>query len=594
MEVPMGYGINDNNASLTADTDKLEKLMKNQNEKLYVENESLIQSIDGYGRIMKAFNETKEPLKEKEKNEFIVYAKEFQDMLLEVNQKYFKKDSLSDELNAQFDVIINNIQEDIDKVSNMDLSKSKTFNELYSETEAVHEEVKEEREEIHDPLLDELNKEGYKRPDINKIFNNAKNGIKSDDIYIEEPKEKQTKEPAKDETQPTSREIELQKEVNSLKDEMKNLQNMMGELIRQNQQKSMNNDSPNLNQSKNLANSKEGQASADAAEQKQPEKRRPEPLEGVRQTNSNYKEEAVEESLISSQAREVHKINTFADSKAPLKTASKEFKAIMKDLSKLDRFMETINGRTRLTPEEMEEYDKLTLKVYNATKTYQNMKEKEKEARVSKRKKEKKSDYDEYRRRTVDTIQESVSKMRKDMFENRINQKINELETECIDNVHDLEDERAILAETGAQAKSTELKEKLRDNISQTLYYANRMESLKNAGDLAIKPGESLDKCMKRLDKSIVPRQKELDDINKSPMTKQIVDKGVKMTKEGQALTGENIKKSQNVYLGSRIRQRTQEKEMQANAERAKKLIKEKNIRQRKRELNNKKDALGR
>ena len=98
---------------------------------------------------------------------------------------------------------------------------------------------------------------------------------------------------------------------------------------------------------------------------------------------------------------------------------------MIKEIEDFEKFMKSIDGKSRLTADELEAFDMLSLKVYNSTKNYQEYKDEQLKKRKEKddpdkSKDKKKEDYlkDSERVRLEGTaeIQNSIQQMREKMF----------------------------------------------------------------------------------------------------------------------------------------------------------------------------------
>lgn len=261
-----------------------------------------------------------------------------------------------------------------------------------------------------------------------------------------------------------------------------------------------------------------------------------------------YQDSEVKNDLTETQFKDVKKLKYMCKKANTSVKKSPQFKKMMKSLEELDTFMEQIRGRTNLTAEEMEIYDRLSLKAYRASKEYKEHKMEQREKRFENAKVDEKTgkkvgedDYydkeDQYRTKLADKIMTDVQNMRQEMFQNQLDKKAEEMKAKCEEEVSKCSEAReSMAASVGNDA------EMLQDNVASTLYYQNRMDQLKKAGDLKLKPGETLSMAMKRLDKSTEPKMSEIAKIKSTNVTKDIVING--LIDPSKAVTNEDIDKA--------------------------------------------------
>ncbi len=292
---------------------------------------------------------------------------------------------------------------------------------------------------------------------------------------------------------------------------------------------------------------KQGEEKDKEKEKKEPKKEEPEIPITKQRIRKNKKVTArlgiftevyYAEDTIRDASSESTKIKKMADATPLFKKSSKSFKLVQKDLNELDKFMQEIKGRTRLSPEEMQTFDRLSMKVYNSCQTHLDRKDKEKEDRLENGKKERKSTYEEKRIRIVEDVQDGVEQIRQKMYKDVIADKIKEMQEKCDLEVAKAEDERNHLSTQNLDDK--QLRDTMENNVVRTEFFAHRMKSLKPE-DLCVRPGESLGQALGRLDSYLVPRPKDLRDIKNTPLVKSLIDEGVEKTKKGSALTMQDM-----------------------------------------------------
>ena len=276
-----------------------------------------------------------------------------------------------------------------------------------------------------------------------------------------------------------------------------------------------------------------------------------------------YKDTDIKNDLMSKQSKETSvmkhaAIEIFAESGTFRMSPGQ--KKLVKDLEAFDQFMREIDGRTKLTPREMEVYDKLSLKLYKSGKEYREYLEqkieKKKEAFDEKHKNDEhrieyQGDYlDNAKMAGTTKLLETVERMRKEAFEKEMEEKTKELTEKCqkeAENAEAVRDQMLAINDTPESRKA--LQHNMEESVARTLYYNNRVEQLTKKGEFKVKPDESLPKAMERLNKAIKPTPQELDEIKKGELCKTLVNKGNEKLKAGEVLTAEEIKNSQKEYI---------------------------------------------
>lgn len=281
-----------------------------------------------------------------------------------------------------------------------------------------------------------------------------------------------------------------------------------------------------------------------------------------------YKDHAFEEGVNTKNAEEIHVLKyAMREIGKGTATKSKEQKKLVKDLEAFDTFMKEIEGRTKLTPREMEVYDKLSLKVYKSGKEYREhlleRNENEKKAFDEKHKNDKYKVEYEMRNSThaklegTNQLMETIERMRKETFKKEMEEKQKELAEKCrkeADKAEAIRDEMDKYKNDPNNLKA--LQHNMEESIARTIFYNNRIERLSKQGEFSVKPDESLSKARERLDKAIQPTPAELDQIKKTDLCKSLYDKGWEKMQKGDLLTTEDISKAQQEYKkaeGSRI-----------------------------------------
>ncbi len=249
-------------------------------------------------------------------------------------------------------------------------------------------------------------------------------------------------------------------------------------------------------------------------------------------------------------ARELGKMGKF-------RSKSKQYKQLLNDLTQLDHFMREIGGRTRLTADEMEVYDALSLKAYNSAKSYDEYKN----AQIKKRDKvkdpvtnEMTDDINEKDRVKLDAVSEiadNIEKLRSEVFKKEIEKKTEAMQKECDKKIAELDAKRTALNEVpivpGEENAAT--REALEKNIAETLFYSNRMQDLGRQGKLSMTPGKSLNQTRANLDKELHPKYSDLENIKKTPLFKDVVDQAMAKIEKGETLTSEEIAGIQKAYV---------------------------------------------
>ncbi len=241
--------------------------------------------------------------------------------------------------------------------------------------------------------------------------------------------------------------------------------------------------------------------------------------------------------------------------------SSPEFRRIKQDLHRLDSFMRTINGRTSLNPEEMAEYERLTLKVHSSTAHYL----KKKKADIEKRKgadgKVKISAYEKKRIRAIRDIQQEIGKLRADMYEKDLQKHKESMQKTCTDKINDLKDTLNDIYVAGA--KNDAMKPVLEESVTRTLFYLNRMDSLNNT--FRMKPGMTFKKAKESMNRNLEPTKQELELIAKHQLTTDIVNAGMKAVKEGKEFSTDDIARLQKQYIQKNARTLAEQRRRREN-----------------------------
>ncbi|MCR5624620.1 MAG: hypothetical protein K6G11_05185 [Lachnospiraceae bacterium] len=250
------------------------------------------------------------------------------------------------------------------------------------------------------------------------------------------------------------------------------------------------------------------------------------------------------------------------------KGGNEAYKNLQKDLAALEDYMEEIEGRTNLTQEEMDKYDKLSLQVYDASRKYLQEKNEEYglEASAGERAamNAKKPDKEESAR--IDFVKDlaaSVHLMRKEMFEDQLKEKVESLNALASEGVAASQRDRDALL--GADLSDNDKRVQLEDTVVRSLFYDARIGQAASKNELELKEGESFDKALIRLDSLLDPKPVELDGIRNDPLTQTIVDKGVQMNESGLSMTVDDINHEKNVILVQKGREIEHERNRQNN-----------------------------
>ena len=241
--------------------------------------------------------------------------------------------------------------------------------------------------------------------------------------------------------------------------------------------------------------------------------------------------------------------------------SSPEFRRIKQDLHRLDSFMRTINGRTSLNPEEMAEYERLTLKVHSSTAHYL----KKKKADIEKRKgadgKVKISAYEKKRIMAIRDIQQEIGKLRADMYEKDLQKHKESMQKTCTDKINDLKDTLNDIYVAGA--KNDAMKPVLEESVTRTLFYLNRMDSLNYT--FRMKPGMTFKKAKESMNRNLEPTKQELELIAKHQLTTDIVNAGMKAVKEGKEFSTDDIARLQKQYIQKNARTLAEQRRRREN-----------------------------
>lgn|GEM_PF-1862850 len=300
---------------------------------------------------------------------------------------------------------------------------------------------------------------------------------------------------------------------------------------------------------------------------KKPEDPRPAEQKG-------YKIGEIKDGVTSSQRKKVNGIKHLVMDMDKTFRSSDEYRAIKSSLKEFDEFMKSISGRTRLTPEEMEMYDKLSLKSYNATTTYLEKKvdqrtvdpdseEAKTAVEVNGELVSPKNEHERVRITQAKEIKNSIDEMRKEMFTAQLDFKTKEMDKKCQDALETEEKIRGQLLTN--KMSDEELKTAMTESVAKTLFYGNRMDQLKKTGGLELKVGETFTSAYKRLDKSLEPNPEDMAKNYKDPVFQQIVQAGVDSIKSGKAFTGENIKTLFNEAAMKQSEKKIEEKRQEEN-----------------------------
>ncbi|MCR4686963.1 MAG: hypothetical protein K5659_05290 [Lachnospiraceae bacterium] len=264
-----------------------------------------------------------------------------------------------------------------------------------------------------------------------------------------------------------------------------------------------------------------------------------------------YKIGEIKDGVTSSQKKKINGLKHLTWDIDKKFRSSPQFKKVKNSLGEFDEFMKSISGRTRLTSAEMEMYDKLSLKCYNATNEYLEKKIGDSSVDVLDKDEERltidvngerlmpKSEHERIRISQAKEIKNSIDEMRKEMFKAQLDFKIKEMDKKCEDALKQEEKNRGDLLTN--KMSDEELKTAMTESVSKTLFYANRMDNLKKHGGFDIKAGEKFTDAYKRLDNSLTPKPEDMAKNMKDPNFMKIVDAGVAAVKSGKAFTAGNI-----------------------------------------------------
>ena len=283
-----------------------------------------------------------------------------------------------------------------------------------------------------------------------------------------------------------------------------------------------------------------------------------------------YKDQDFQEGVMTKQAETVHLMKLtmkevvkhdplYGDLMRRRNHASEPQAKMMKDLNAFDNFMKEISGRTRLSPREMEVYDKLSLKAYRSAKEYHEYKleqdQKKMEAFDKKHEKDKvkpryEQDPADYGKiEGTNRLLENIERLRKEAFDKEMEEKAKELTEKCKKEAEKAEAIRGDLNKATNAEERKALQNKLEDSIARSIYFGKRMEDLQNKNELSIKPDESFQKAIQRIDKSIEPTEAELKGIKETEFCKSQVEKAKEMVNNGDILTNDDIQKAHGEYI---------------------------------------------
>jgi len=223
--------------------------------------------------------------------------------------------------------------------------------------------------------------------------------------------------------------------------------------------------------------------------------------------------------------------------------SSPEFRQVKKRLYLLDHFMRTIAGRTKLTAEEMENYEYFTMAAYKATQIYEKKKDAEEKQLLARGKKP--SQYEQKRRKAIKEIQRSISQMREDMYERDLNRRKEEMRKIARDKIQEMQDNLDDI--NYKSMKDDEIRQTLTGVVVNTLFYMNRMTGIEK--NLKMKPGKSYKQVTENLSNEMKPTKMDLQNIEKNELTKMIVEEGMKAIKAGKKFTVNDIEKIQKEYI---------------------------------------------
>ena len=244
--------------------------------------------------------------------------------------------------------------------------------------------------------------------------------------------------------------------------------------------------------------------------------------------------------------------------------SSPEFRKVKQDLYKLDKFMQSLNGRTKLTEEEVRYYEYYTTNVYNSASAYLNKKQAAINARKDNKGNVKISVYEKKRIMAIKRVQQDIFNMRREMFDPELKKQKEQMQKRCSEKIAEMKDTLDSVAH--AEAKNDNLEPVLKEAVVNTLFYLNRMSSLEKS--FRIKPGETLEQTRNRLNRNIEPRPRDKEKIAGHELTQSIVEAGMKAIKEGKQFTPEDIQRLQNEYIKKNARKIMEQKRRRANLQR--------------------------
>ena len=231
-----------------------------------------------------------------------------------------------------------------------------------------------------------------------------------------------------------------------------------------------------------------------------------------------------------------------------------EFLALKKQLLTLEVFLLKNAGRKKLSKKEMEVYELLTMRVHKATERYDEAMAREEAALKQNGKKLSKKDIK--RLNAMERIRQNISQMRSDMYDKDMVRKKEEMQKQCEEKLQNMKETLDGL--NYARYKDDQLKEILTGAVSRTLFFMNRMTSLEK--NIQLKPGESMKKNTRRLDRDIRPSRQDLDNTARMELTKSIVDEGMKTIKAGKTFSTDDIERLQKQYIRNRARRLAEER----------------------------------
>ena len=241
--------------------------------------------------------------------------------------------------------------------------------------------------------------------------------------------------------------------------------------------------------------------------------------------------------------------------------SSPEFRKVKQDLYKLDKYLKTLNGRTKLTEEEMRYYEYYTNKVYDSASVYLRKKQAAINARKDAKGNVKISLYEKKRIMAIKRVQQDIFGMRKDMYEPELKKQKDEMQKRCSEKIAEMKETLDSVAH--AEAKNENLKPVLKEAVVNTLFYLNRMSTLEKS--FRIKPGETLDQTKNRMNRNLEPRPRDKEKIAGHELTESIVEAGMKAIKEGKQFTADDIQRLQNEYIKKNARKIMEQKRRRAN-----------------------------